>query len=130
MADITGPTAKAMSKMADKWKEYIRDGSHVKPLAPATVAAKIAKGSSYPDTPLIDTEQMVEAIESGVEGDNMEVTGYVTIRDPARAEIAVIHEYGLGPPARPTLRPCWDANADNLLEEIFDDVFSQIIDEF
>lgn len=130
MVDMKGPIAGAMKEMAATWQEYIRDGSHVKPLAPATVAAKIAKGSSYPDTPLVDTEQMVESIESGVEGNDSEVVGYVTIRDPARSAIAVMHEYGLGPPARPTLRPVWDANADRLLDQIFDDVFKQISDEF
>lgn len=130
MVDLKKHTEEAMKTIAEKWQEYIRDGSHVKPLAPATVASKIAKGSSYPDTPLVDTEQMVDAIESGVIENGDEVTGYVTISDPSRAEIAVIHEYGLGPPARPTLRPVWDANIDEAIDKIFDDVFKQISDEF
>lgn len=130
MVNLKEPVAEAMKEMAGKWQEYVRDGSHVKPLAPATVAAKIAKGSSYPDTPLVDTEEMVESIESGVEGDDTEVTGYVTISKPERAGIAVIHEYGLGLPARPTLRPVWDSNVDRLLEQIYDNVFDQIANEF
>lgn len=125
MLNLTSKMQSEMDGLAKKWREYIEEGTNVKPLAPATVASKIAKGSARPDTPLIDTEEMIDSIESGAEGNK----GYVRISNPNRAEIAVIHEYGLGLPARPTLRPVVDSNADQIFENLFDEAINQVIEE-
>jgi len=109
-----------MDDIAKKWTEYVMEGTNVKPLAASTLASKISKGSTYPDTPLVDTEEMINSIGSEVEetGENS-VRGIVYGSD----EKWIWHEYGLGVPERPTLRPVWDINIDEKLDQIFDDVF-------
>ena len=129
-ADLKGPVGEAMKELASLWRDRIFEGVEP-PLAPVTVASKIAKGSPYPDLPLVDTMLMVESIESGVEevGEN-EVKGWVGIKHPSRADIATYHEFGLGVPERPSLRPTVDENADRLFGEIFDKFFKQLEDQF
>jgi hypothetical protein len=128
--NLKGPVDEAVKELASLWRDRIFEGVNP-PLAASTVASKMAKGSPYPDLPLVDTMLMVESIESSVDevGEN-EVRGWVGIQHPSRADIATYHEFGLGVPERPSLRPIVDENADRLLGEIFDKFFKQVEDQF
>lgn len=110
----------AIVDIENEWKNFIMEGTNVKPLAPVTLASKIAKGSIYPDIPLVDTEEMIKSIGTEVEsiGENS-VRGIVYGTD----EKWIYHEYGLGVPERSTLRPVWDTEIDKKIDQIFDDVF-------
>ena len=131
MIDLNTPLNETMTELAELWRAYIYEGTNVQPLAPATLAAKIAKGSTYPDIPLIDTEATINSIGSGIEQvSENEIRGWVTIQDPELAAIACLHEYGLGPPERPILRPVCDINMDRLLDKLFDSIGSQLENEF
>lgn len=131
MIDLNTPLSETMTELAELWRAYIEEGTNVQPLAPATLAAKIAKGSTYPDIPLIDTEATINSIGSGVEQINEnEARGWAAVQDPELARIAQMHEYGLGLPERPTLRPVCDINMDRLIDKLFDNISSQLDGKF
>jgi hypothetical protein len=127
MTDLTIHMTKAVEDLALKWVEYIMDGTNVEPLATSTVYSKVRKGSTYPDIPLVDTGKMLDSIGSRVEmlGEN-EVLGTVEGTD----DKWIWHEYGLGVPERPTLRPVVDTNIDAILETMADGIFEDIKQEF
>ena len=127
---LSGAVETECQKVAKRWKEYVEAGSNVRPLAPATVAEKIRHGSPTPDTPLMDTGEMVESVEVWVEESGGAVVGHVGIRTSSRATIALFHEYGLGVPARPTLRPVADEMRESVYNNIFNAVIDQIKEEF
>lgn len=110
-----------MGEIAVEWKEYVMDGNHVEPLAPSTLDSKIRKGSSYPDTPLMDSGDMVNSIKYEVGYNGERLTGRVYSDDPK----FFMHEYGLGPPARPTLNPVIEKHK-NLLEEVYNEYIEMI----
>ena len=118
--DLIASTHLAMIDIASEWKNFIMEGTNVKPLSPVTLSSKIAKGSTYPDIPLVDTQEMINSIDTEIEsiGENF-VRGVVYGTD----EKWIYHEYGLGVPERSTLRPVWDKEIDKKLDQIFDDVF-------
>jgi hypothetical protein len=118
MAELADMMSKRMELMAGEWSNFIWEGTNVRPLAASTLSSKISKGSSYPDIPLIDTEEMVNSIKSGVEGSGNVLTGWIG----SNSWKFPIHEYGLGPPPRPTLRPVVDAH-DDLFDDLFDEYF-------
>ena len=127
MTILTIHMTKAVEDLALKWVEYIMDGTNVEPLATSTVYSKVMKGSTYPDIPLVDTGKMLDSIGSRVEmlGEN-EVLGTVEGTD----DKWIWHEYGLGVPERPTLRPVVDINIDAILETMADGIFEDIKQEF
>ena len=127
MVDLTHHMTKAVEDLALKWHDYVFEGTNVEPLATSTVYSKVMKGSTYPDIPLVDTGRMLDSIESRVEllGEN-EVLGTVEGTD----DKWIWHEYGLGVPERPTLRPVFDINIDTILETMADNVFEDIKQEF
>lgn len=127
---LSGVVESECRRVAKRWKEYIEEGTNVKPLAPVTLAEKIRHGSPTPDTPLMDTGEMVESIEVWIDEGGGGVVGHVGIRTPSRAKIAVYHEYGLGVPARPTLRPVVDEMERSISDNIFNVVVDKIIEEF
>lgn len=130
MIDIVDDLQGEMEKVAKRWREYIEEGTNVKPLAPSTVASKIASGSPTPDTPLMDTGEMVDSIEAWTERTTWGAIGHVGSRDPERAWIFNIHEYGLGPPARPTLRPISDEMEKSVFDNLFPVILNQLVEEF
>lgn len=128
---LSGAVEAECQRVAKRWKEYIEEGTNVKPLAPSTLAEKIRHGSPTPDIPLMDTGEMVESIEVWMDsGGGGEVVGHVGSRQSDRARIFVYHEYGLGVPARPTLRPVVDEMKQSITDNIFNVVADKIIEEF
>jgi hypothetical protein len=123
MVDLTSHMTKATNTLAQRWREYVLEGTNVQPLASSTIYAKAMKGSTYPDTPLIDTGQMLASIGTRVESvGTSEVIGTVEGTDTKW----VYHEFGLGVPERPTLRPVFDISIDAILETMADDIFEEI----
>jgi hypothetical protein len=127
---LSGVVESECQRVAKRWKEYIEEGTNVKPLAPATLAEKIRHGSPTPDTPLMDTGEMVESIEVWVEDVPGGCTGHVGSRHPEKSKLFIYHEYGLGVPARPTLRPVVDEMEKSIADNIFNVVIDEIIEEF
>lgn len=127
---LSGAVEAECRRVAKRWKEYIEEGTNVRPLAPATLAEKIRHGSPTPDIPLMDTGEMVDSIEVWIDESSGGCTGHVGIRTQNRANIAVFHEYGLGVPARPTLRPVVDEMKQSITDNIFNVVADKIIEEF
>ncbi len=127
---LSGAVEAECQRVAKRWKEYIDEGTNVKPLAPSTLAEKIRHGSPTPDIPLMDTGEMVDSIEVWIDDAPGGCTGHVGIRAPSRAKIATYHEYGLGVPARPTLRPVVDEMERSISDNIFNVVIDKIIEEF
>lgn len=130
MIDIADDLQGEMEKVAKRWKEYIEEATNVKPLAPSTVASKIASGSPTPDTPLMDTGEMVESIEAWTERTAWGAIGHVGSREERSAWLFAIHEYGLGPPARPTLRPVADEMEKSVFDNLFSVIVNQLVEEF
>jgi hypothetical protein len=118
--DLFQSTSLAMSDIAIEWKNFIREGTNVSPILPSTIESKRKSGSITPEIPLIEFGDMINSIDSEIEilGEN-EVRGIVY----GSNEKWPYHEYGLGVPERSTLRPVWDINIDEKLDQIFDDVF-------
>ena len=130
MTDLADAVQTEMERVAKRWKEYIEAGTNVRPLAPATVASKMASGSPTPDTPLMDTGEMVDSIEAWTETVPGGAVGHVGIRTTRRAWIALIHEYGLGPPARPTLRPVADEEYQSIFTNLAEVIAIKVMEDF
>ena len=127
MSDLLEIMDTETEKLKIKWIEYIQEGTNVRPLAPVTIMSKVAKGSSYPDTPLIDTGEMISSIGSeSIMLDERTVQGSIFATDPKFEW----HEYGLGVPERPTLRPVFDTHSDAAVLRIFDSYFEIVKDRF